>query len=141
MRVSDAAARAYVDGRITARHIGAAGLRVLQLELRPLLPLSTCDVVAEVVGTLTADVSAGHTSSALDRLRAWSARWSRVRPDIRAFYEREEVHQTRAGMWGLRRILDGEGTASGPLRGELNRMWKDEHGSEPAFSLIPKIEL
>lgn len=141
MRITDEAARAYVSGRTSARQIGAAGLRVLQLELRPLLALSTCDVVAEQVGALTADVSAGHTSSALDRLRAWSSRWSRVRPDIRAFYEREDVHQTRAGMWGLRRILDGDGTASGPLRGELDRLWSEVHGSKPVFSLIPKIDI
>lgn len=141
MKVSDQQVRAFAEGRVQARAIGAAGLRVLQLELRPLLALSTCDTVAEVVGALTADVSAGHASSALDRLRSWSARWTRVRPDVREFYERVEVHQHPAGMWGLRRILDGEGTASGPKRGELNRLWREIHGSDPAFTLIPKIDL
>lgn len=141
MKLTDADVNAYATGRAVPRQISPEAMRVLAMELQPLRGLATCPFIAEAVGALTADVEAEHAPDTLPRLRAWAARWQRVRADIRAFYEREDVHQSRAGMWGLRRVLTGEGTASGPLRGELNRLWRAEYGSDPAFSLIPKIDL
>jgi len=121
--------------------LSADVLGVIALELAPLRGLAGALCVAEAVGALTADVRAGHSASTLPRLRAWAARWPRVRPDLRAFYEDPEVQASRAGDWGLRRILNGEGTAPGPLRGELDRMWKDRHGFKAPFTLVPTVEL
>jgi len=141
VKVSDATVRAYATGMAEARPVSAAGLRMLSLELAPLSAISSCPFVSETICAVGDDVAAGHAASTLVRVRGWAARWTRVRPDIRAFYEREDVYLSPAGAWGLRRLLDGQGTASGPLRGELNKLWRAEHGSDPSFSLIPKIDL
>lgn len=141
MRVADADVRARVLKAAEARPVSGAAMRMLNLEWAPLLAISACPFVSETICAVADDVAAGHAASTLVRVRGWAARWARVRPDIRAFYERSEVHLTRAGAWGLRRILDGEGTASGPLRGELNKLWRAEHGHDPSFTLIPKIDI
>ena len=141
MKVSDATVRAYVTGMAEARPVSAAGLRMLNLELAPLLAISCCPFVSETICAVGDDVAAGHAASTLVRVRGWAARWTRVRPDIRAFYELPDVHLSPAGAWGLRRLLDGLGTASGPLRGELNKLWRAQHGCDPSFTLIPKIDL
>lgn len=116
-------------------------LGVLAIELAPLQPLAAAQCVAEAVGALLADVQAGQSAGTLLRLRQWVARWQRVRPDLRAFYEDADVHTSRAGEWGLRRLLDGHGTAPGPLRGELDRLWIDRHGCKAPFTLIPTVDL
>lgn len=116
-------------------------LGVVALEIAPLRGLGGAQCVLEAVGALAADVRAGHTASTLPRLRTWAARWKRVREDLRAFYEEQDVQASRAGGWAIRRILEGEGTAPGPLRGELDRMWIERHGAKAPFSLIPLVSL
>lgn len=116
-------------------------LGVLAIELAPLRPLAAAQCVAEAVGALTADIRAGQSAGTMLRLRQWVARWERVRPDLRAFYEDPEVHTSIPGEWGLRRLLNGDGTASGPLRGALDRLWIDRHGAKAPFTLIPTVDL
>ena len=127
--------------RLPPADLSTSTLGVVALEIAPLCPLAAAQCVAEKVGALAADALAGHSASTLPELRLWAARWQRVRPDLRAFYEQIEVQTTDAGDWGLRRILTGQGTAPGRLRGELDRMWMDRFGTKPAFTLVPKVDL
>lgn len=142
-RVSSAEWRAErgLVRRLPPADLTVDALGVIALELAPLRGLAEAQCVAEAVGALAADVRAGQSASTLPMLRAWAARWSRVRPDLRAFYEEPAVQVTPAADWGLRRILNGLGTAAGPLRGELDRMWIDRHGAKAPFTLVPTVVL
>ena len=128
-------------GTLPPADLSTATLGTIALELAPLRALAGAQCVAEAVGALAADARAGQSASTLPELRRWVARWSRLRSDLRAFYEELEVQTSEAGNWGLRRILTGQGTASGPLRGALDKLWIDRHGVKAPFSLIPKVEL
>lgn len=126
--------------RLPPADMSAATLGVVALEISPLLRLAGAPCVAEAVGALTADVQASQSASSLSWLRGAARRWRQVRPDLRAFYEDPEVHGTDAGDWGLKRLLSGWGTAPGPKRGELDRLWIERHGAKAPFSLIPKVD-
>lgn len=137
---------AYLAARGAPRRLPPAELSVevlgvVALELTPLRGLKSAECVAEAVGALTADIQAGQSAATLPDLRCWAERWKRVRPDLRAFYEEEAVQTSPAGGWGLRRILTGQGTAPGPLRGALDKLWIERHGAKAPFTLIPKVDL
>lgn len=127
--------------RLPPAELSTDTLGVVALELAPLRGLGGAQCVAEKVGALTADVGAGHASNVLPELRVWAARWSRVRKDLRDFYEENAVQATRAGNWGIFRILTGQGTAAGPLRGELDQMWIERNGVKASFTLVPTVTL
>ncbi len=138
--------RDYLAGRgvramLPPADLSTETLGVIALEIAALQPLAGAQCVAEKVGALAADALAGQCASTLPELRLWAARWQRVRADLRSFYEELEVQNTPAGDWGIRRILTGQGTAPGPLRGELDRMWRDRYGVKACFTLVPKVEL
>lgn len=134
-------ARRGRSGALPPADLSADTLGTIALELAPLSSLAGAQCVAEAVGALAADARAGQSASTLPELRRWVARWARLRPDLRAFYEDPGVHTTDAGNWGLRRLLTGQGTASGPLRGALDVLWIDRNGAKAPFSLIPTVEL
>ena len=127
-----------------ATAITPAALAAIGLELGGLVPLySTWSVLQEALGSILADVGSGEAVELqrLQRLRAWAARWNLLQPALQAFYLRPEVHTSEAGSFALRRILSGEGTFSGPLRGALDQLWS-KHSSTPwAGTLVPTIHL
>lgn len=70
----------------------------------------------------------------VQQLRRWAGTWSTLHPDLRAFYAAHAGHPAgEAAVW---RILEG-GRLTGPLRGQLERLWLDDHGAPPMFTLVP----
>lgn len=142
MKVSVFAHPVRGDGvRLPPADLSVATLGVVALELAPLQEIAGARCIAEAVGALAADALAGQSASTLPMLRQWAVRWVRVREDLRAFYAETAVQESTPGEWAIRRILSGEGTASGPLRGALDQLWIERHGAKAPFSLIPKVIL
>lgn len=76
----------------------------------------------------------GFSQRELQQLRLWAQRWSALHPTLRAFYS--DVATTRPGEAALWRVLEG-GSLTGPLRGELERLWMEMFGCPPNIQLFP----
>lgn len=76
----------------------------------------------------------GFSQGELQQLRLWAQRWSALHPSLRAFYS--NVATTRPGEAALWRVLEG-GSLTGPLRGELERLWLEAFGYSPNIQLFP----
>lgn len=73
----------------------------------------------------------------LHQLRRWAATWASLHPSLRAFYLRHAAHPAgEAAVW---RILEG-GRLVGPLRGQLERLWLDDHGAPAPHTLVPNMQ-
>lgn len=112
-------------------------LRSLQLELAPLTGLAWEPLGARI--ERLADALRGGEGVGEDlvlQLRRWAHRWPEVHADLRDFYTRHAQHPAaEAALW---RIFDGGERLTGPLRGDLDRLWIADHGCEPNIALVPR---
>ena len=114
-------------------------LAMLALQVANLQELQAWPPLAALLQDLAAAAEGcgGITDQEIRRLRMWSARASRLRPDVRAFYARHASEQLpSAALWS---ILDNYDRPSPTSRGILKRMFADEEGYEPAFTLCPVL--
>ncbi len=117
--------------------VDPAEVVALGLELGPLRELPW-PPLAQRVEALAAAMRGGEGvgPGLVQQLRRWAATWQQVHPDLRAFYARHAQHPAaEAAIW---RVLEG-GRFAGPLRGQLERLWLDDHGSPPGLTLVPNI--
>lgn len=69
-------------------------------------------------------------------LERWAARWSSLRPDLRAFY-RALAPTDRTADVALRRIFYGGPPLAGWQYGILSRKWEAATGRPPSFEMVP----
>lgn len=108
----------------------------LLLELAPLQGLAWAPL-GERVELLTAAMLGGEGVSAglVQQLRRWAHRWPEVHADLRAFYLRHAREAAcEAALW---KIFEGGDRLTGPLRGQLDRLWTEDHGALPDLVLVP----
>lgn len=119
--------------------VDVAEVIAIGLELGPLRELPWAPL-AERVEALAAALRGGEGvgPGLLHQLRRWAATWAHLRPELRAFYLRHADHPAgEAAVW---RILEG-GVMRGPLRGQLERLWLEDHGTPAAYSIVPACTL
>lgn len=115
----------------------AAALVMLAAEIEPLAELRGWEPVQEQVDLLLAALR-GHDGfgfADLDRLRAWTHRWSAVPAHLRAWWARRAC----ADGWmsvALQAYLYGQ-QVSPSLRAAAAAAWRDDHGVEPWHPLLP----
>jgi hypothetical protein len=117
--------------------VDLAEVHALMLELAPLAGLAW-QPLAERVEALTTALRGGDGvgPGLVNQLRTWAHRWAALHADLRAFYTRHAEHPAaEAALW---RILDGGDRLRGPLRGQLDRLWIEDHGAEPNIHLVPR---
>lgn len=117
--------------------VDPAEVVALGLELGPLRELPWQPLAERVEALATALRGGDGVGPGLvEQLRRWAATWQRLHPDLRTFYGRHASHPAaEAAIW---RILEG-GRFVGPLRGQLERLWLDDHGSSPGLTLVPHL--
>jgi hypothetical protein len=110
---------------------------MLVIELAPLAPLARWDALAMQVEHLCDGLRGvdAVTDAEIDRLRRWSSTWASLRPELREWYARSVSSSPVAAA--LVALLDGKRPDSG-LRGALARAWREDHGTDPWFSLCPR---
>lgn len=82
----------------------------------------------------------GLDGSQMNRLRAWSLRWSMVNPRLRELYLRNaSAGAVDAALWHVLEQRDGQ--ASGSVYGTLRDLWLGMYGYAPSIELIPRINL
>lgn len=117
--------------------VDPAEVQALLLELAPLRDLPWLPLAQRVEALTTALRGGDGVGPGLvDQLRRWAGTWQHLHSDLRAFYGRHAGHPAaEAAIW---RILEG-GRFVGPLRGQLERLWLDDHGSPAGLSLVPHL--
>lgn len=116
--------------------VSVAEVHALMLELAPLRGLPWAPLT-ERIERLTTALRGGEGvgRDTVDQIRRWAHRWSEIHTDLRAFYVRHADHPAaEAALW---RIFEGGGQFTGPLRGQLERLWVEDHQSEPGITLVP----
>lgn len=123
--------------RHTASDIMAdpAVVYAISLELTPLSGLSWQPLQMRMESLVDAlRGGTGFSQGELQQLRLWAQRWSALPPTLKTFYS--EVATTRPGEAAIWRVLEG-GSLTGPLRGELERLWLEAFGYPPNIQLFP----
>lgn len=116
--------------------VSLAEIHGLLLELAPLRGLGWAPLAQRIERLATAlRGGEGVGEDLVLQLRTWAHRWARVHADLRAFYTRNAQHPAaEAAMW---RIFEGGERLTGPLRGDLDRLWIEDHGAAPDITLVP----
>lgn len=101
----------------------------LLLELAPLKDLAWEPLQIRFEAVMIAMAGGEGCSADLpQQLRRWAANYRDLRPEIRAFYENHaRDHAAAMALWT---VLDGS-HLPGPVRGDLYRLWEDDHGAPP----------
>jgi len=113
----------------------AAVVCALGLELAPLKGLEWLPLAIKMEALIDAlRGGAGISKADVDQLRRWAQQWAGLSPVLRKFYA--EVATTPAGEAAIWRVMEG-GHLTGPLRGDLERLWLDSFGYPPNIQLFP----
>ena len=68
------------------------------------------------------------------RLQSWATTWEKVPSDLAKFYE-ANAHEACMGavLW---HVFEGYARPTGARYGQLVKLWVEQHGHNPPFSLI-----
>jgi hypothetical protein len=112
---------------------------MLHLELAPLAPLSAWPTVAVELAALTTALRGGDgvTEAQIQRLQAWSRRWSRIRPSLRAWYATHAATDNRIGA-ALYHVLNAKRPRIG-VAYAASYAYRDTTGHSPGIDLIPFV--
>lgn len=118
--------------------VDVAEVIAIRLELGPLADLPWAPLAQRTEALADAlRGGEGVGPGLVHQLRRWAATWASLHPSLRAFYLRHAAHPAgEAAVW---RILEG-GRLVGPLRGQLERLWLDDHGAPPPHTLVPNMQ-
>ena len=112
---------------------------MLHLELAPLAALSAWPTLAVELAALTTALRGGEgtTEAQIQRLQAWSRRWSSLHPSLRAWYATHAHTDERIGA-ALYHVLSAKIPRIG-VRYAATYAYRDTTGHSPGLDLIPFV--
>lgn len=120
-----------------AAHVAMAlalELRALGTELAAWGPVG--ERVERLAGAARGD-GEGLTDADVRVLRLWAFRWSKLGPNLRAFYaEHAGEAWASAALWT---VLDGRGRPFAAQHAQLHRAWRDSPHHVPGIDPLPRV--